>query len=243
MAPGREVATNVPGTFAHPFMYWVGMDNRSTDADELRAFHQYYGHTHVPEVVAHNPGFVLGHRYQLRDPDRRGDRGPMFIAAYEIADGPGAQTYMDRNDGPAEGRPSYTPGPPVWSRIELRWRMIWRQIAATGPVAQPPASIFVVGIDPPFDADAAALAEFNDFYTHVHVPEVVANWGYTRATRYELARQFLHPAPGAPRYCAVYESDDPAAPTPSAGKVPESSGPAVWRDHTTPWRLTYRRLT
>jgi hypothetical protein len=235
----------VPGTdvlayMSLPYMYWVGTDCRSTEPDELRAFHQHYDHTHLPEVVAANPGFVHGHRYERLRPDPRGDRGPTFLAAYEMSDGQAAQTYIDRNDGPADGRPSYTPGPPVWeTQMELRWRMIWRQIAATAPAAEAPASLFVVGIDPPAGIDAAGLAEFNDFYTNVHVPEVVAQRGYSRATRYELVRQFL---PGAARFCAVYESDDPDAPTPSPGVAPESVGPMVWQEHTTPWRLTYRRL-
>ncbi len=234
------MATSAPGAFALPFMYWVGMEVSPGDADEARAFHQHYGHTHLPEVVAANPGFVHGHRYQLLRPDQRGDRGPTFLAAYEMADRRAAQTYIDRNDGPPEDRPHYTPGPPVWDTMRLRWRMIWRQIAATSPVGDhAPTSLFVVGIDPPAGIDAAALAEFNDFYTHIHVPEVVAHWGYRRATRYELVRQFL---PGAPRFCAIYESDDPEAPTPSAGVAPESKGPTVWQEHTTPWRLTYHRL-
>jgi hypothetical protein len=234
----------VPGTNALPYMslpymYWVGMNNRSTDPHELRAFHQFYDRTHLPEVVAANPGFVHGHRYELARPDPRGDRGPTFLAAYEMSDGQAAQTYIDRNDGPPEGQPSYTPGPPAWGQMELRWRMIWRQIAATGPAGEAPASLFVVGIDPPAGIDTGDLAEFNDFYTNVHVPEVVAQRGYRRATRYELLRQFL---PGAARFCAVYESDDPEAPTPTAGAIPESVGPIVWQEHTTPWRLTYRRL-
>jgi hypothetical protein len=224
--------------FAHPFMYWIGADVHSTDPEEIRAFHQYYGQTHLPEVVAHNPGFALGHRYELETPDPRGVIAPRYLAVYEMSDEASAQTYIDRNDGPAEGRPHYTPGPPVWHHMEPRWRMVWRQLAETGPPADvPPPSLFIVGIDPPDGTDADGLDEFNTFYTKVHVPEVVARFGFTRATRYERYREFLHPAPGCPRFLAVYEGDRQKETGPDL-----SAGPAVWLGHTTPWRLTYRRL-
>lgn len=225
-------------------MYWVGMDLRSTDPEQVEMYHRYYGGTHLPEVVASNPGFTLGHRYELVEPDPRGVAAPRYLAVYEMSGEAAADTYMERNDGPPEGRPNYTPGPPAWTHMDARWRMIWRQFAETGSAGEAPESIFVVGIDPPSDVDAAGLAEFNDFYTNVHLPEVLSQAGYARGTRYERVRAFLHPEPGCPRYCAVYEGDaqtparqDPAAPEPAA-----SPGPPSWQDRTTQWRLVYRRI-
>src|SRR5215813_12529991 len=52
--------------FTYPFMYWVGM-NTPPDADPaaVAEFSQFYSKIHAPEVVAGNPGFVCGTRYEL----------------------------------------------------------------------------------------------------------------------------------------------------------------------------------
>src|SRR5262244_794902 len=60
--------------FPYPFMYWVGMNTPpGTDAAAVAEFSQFYSTIHVPEVVASNPGFVRGTRYELLQPDPRGD--------------------------------------------------------------------------------------------------------------------------------------------------------------------------
>ena len=103
--------------FSYPFMYWVGMNTApDTDAAALAEFNAFYSKTHVPEVVASNPGFVRGSRYELLQPDPRGDFGPRWLAIYEMDGEAAARTYAQRNDGPAEGRPTYTPGPAAWRR-------------------------------------------------------------------------------------------------------------------------------
>ncbi len=39
-------------------MYWVGMNTApDTAAAALAEFNQFYSKTHVPEVLANNPGF------------------------------------------------------------------------------------------------------------------------------------------------------------------------------------------
>ena len=69
-----------------------------------------------------------------------------------------------------------------------------------------------------------------------------------RAIAPALQREFLHPAPGAPRYLAVYEADDASlkrradrAANPG-GYAALSSGPPAWETHDTLWRLWYRRI-
>ena len=62
------------GVFTHPFMYWVGMNTAAdTSQEELAKFNDFYSNTHVPEVVTSNPGFVRATRYELYEPDPRGD--------------------------------------------------------------------------------------------------------------------------------------------------------------------------
>ena len=150
--------------FAYPFMYWVGMNTPpDTDPTAVAEFSQFYSTIHVPEVVASNPGFVRGTRYELLQPDPRGDYGPRWLAVYEMDDEAAAHTYAARNDGPPEGRPRYTPGPAVWQQTQSVWRMIWRHVSSSGTASQPPHSIFMVGMNVPPDTDEAGLAEFNAF--------------------------------------------------------------------------------
>jgi hypothetical protein len=232
-------------TFTSPLMYWVGIDTPGASDAQLDEFNSFYDDVHLPEVVAGNPGFVRAHRYELARPDSRGDLGPRWLAVYEMANADAAAGYLARNDGPPEGRPAYTPLPDAWRAIaKIRWRIIWRQIAEAGGLDEPPYSIFLVGIDPPAGADDAAIAEFNDFYTNVHLPEVMEAAKYGRGTRYERERALAHPEPGCPRYLANYETDEAigreldANPPAFRGMSP---GPEVWEHHVTPWRLVYRR--
>ena len=78
--PGSPLSQEIgimPQAFAYPFMYWVGMHTSpDTDPAAVAEFSQFYSTVHVPEVVASNPGFVRGTRYELLQPDPRGDYGP-----------------------------------------------------------------------------------------------------------------------------------------------------------------------
>jgi hypothetical protein len=234
--------------FAHPFMYWVGMDTdpRTTPA-ALAEFNHFYSTTHVREVIAAHPGFVSVSRYELVDPDPRGgeQRSPRWLAVYEMTDEAAALRYIKDNERPWLYRQRYSPWPSGRKRAKTVWRMIWRQISATGSINHAPESIFVVGMNVPADTDATSLAEFNAFYTQTHVPEVMAHSGYIRATRYELYREFAHPVPGCPRFCAVYEADAAATDGQESRRAARgmlSSGPAAWEKHETVWRLVYRRI-
>jgi hypothetical protein len=103
----------------------------------------------------------------------------------------------------------------------------------------------MVGMNVPAHTDAAGLAEFNTFYNETHVPEVMAAGGYDRATRHELYRDFAHPPPGCPRFCAIYEAGAEATETREtrrANRAALSSGPPTWEQHDTIWRLSYRHI-
>jgi hypothetical protein len=235
--------------FSQPYMYWVGMDVAPGIAPQaLAELSTFYSQVHAREVVAHNPGFISFTRYELLDPDPRGGahRGPRWLAVYEMEDEAAAAGYAQRNDAPdAFPRPQYSRWPEGRSYTDIVWRMIWRQLAACGSAGTLPESIFVVGMNVPADTDAAGLQEFNTFYTGVHVPEVMANGGYARGTRFELYRAFAHPEPGSPRFCAIYEADAVATRArnePRANRAPLSSGPPTWEKHDTLWRLVYQRI-
>jgi hypothetical protein len=229
-------------------MYWVGMDtDPRTTAEALAEFNRFYSATHVHEVIDAHPGFVSVSRYELLDPDPRGGlhSGPRWLAAYEMQDEASALRYLEDDKRPWLHRKRYSPWPPARRRAKTTWRMLWRQISVTGSANQPPESIYIVGMNVPADADARGLAEFNSFYTQTHVPEVLAYGGYSRGTRYELYRAFAHPAPGCPRFCAVYEADAAATESREARRAARgtlSSGPPAWEQHDTLWRLVYRLI-
>ena len=74
------------------YTYWVGMDiPADTRAADVAAFNDFYSNVHKPEVLAGNPGFLRGRRYELAQDDTRGARGPRFIAAYDIESKEAAQ--------------------------------------------------------------------------------------------------------------------------------------------------------
>src|SRR5260370_11523498 len=189
----------------------------------------------------------MASRYELLDPDPGGGVhcGPRWLAMYEMTDEAAAQQYIKDNARPWLHRQKYSAWPAARKRAKTVWRMLWRQISVTGSTDQPPESIFMVGMNVPADTAADGLAEFNAFYTGTHVPEVMAYGGYARATRFELYREFAHPAPGCPRFCAIYEADAAATEAREArraARAPLSSGPPTWEQHDTIWRLVYRRI-
>ena len=236
-----------------PYRYWVGMTiPTATSAAGVAEFNHFYTNTHLREVLANNPGFVRGTRYELAQDDLRGARGPRFLAVYDIDSEAAALGYIARNDGPPSGRPTYTQGPPAWERHETVWRLLWRRLVAIPDKAAAVDApyIYLVGMNAPAGASAAELAEFNKFYTSIHVPEVIAAYGFARGTRYESLRAFRHPDPGGPRFLAIYDIKDAGAAqthmqrranSQAAGSA-FSPGPLVWQRHDTLWRLTYRRI-
>ena len=236
-----------------PYTYWVGMSiPADTTAAALADFNHFYTNTHVREVLASNPGFLRGRRYELAQDDPRGARGPRFLAAYDIENEAGALGYIARNDGPLEQRSKYSQGPSAWQQHTTNWRLMWRRILTVpqNAPATEAAYIYLIGMNAPADANAADLAEFNTFYSNVHVPEVMAANGFERGVRYERLREFAHPNPGGPRFLAAYAIKDEAAArahmqsraTPRTGASTLSEGPRVWQRHDTLWRLTYRRV-
>jgi hypothetical protein len=233
------------------YTYWVGMDiPADTSAADVAAFNDFYSNVHKPEVLAGNPGFLRGRRYELAQDDTRGPRGPRFIAAYDIESKEAAQLYISRNDGPASGRPVYSDGPAAWQQRDTKWRLLWQHVLNNPAAAQVSASpyMYLVGMNEAAGSGEAELAQFNEFYNTIHVPEVLAGYGFVSGARYKNMRTFLHPEPGAPNFLAMYGIKDEAAATSfmkdrlsaDPGGNSFSAGPPPWQNRDTKWRLTYR---
>lgn len=124
---------------------------------------------------------------------------------------------------------------------ELRqaWAVTYRQIAETAPRQSMPYAIYLLGVNPPEGASSDELAEFNGFYTDVHLREVAERRNALRAVRYERVEEIKPPYPSAPSYLAAYELDEASAAVRRHTGPAYSPGPTVWQQHTTPWRLWY----
>ncbi|MGH2366437.1 MAG: hypothetical protein ACRDGF_08160 [Chloroflexota bacterium] len=107
-------------------IYMVGMNIPQTTPPELKAFNNFYSHTHVPEVVGNNPGFLTGTRYELLDPTLN---GPRFLAVYEVADEQLAKAHLART--PRAGGPKYSAGPDIWQQHDTLWRLMYTRIGET----------------------------------------------------------------------------------------------------------------
>jgi hypothetical protein len=199
--------------FAHPFMYWVGMDtDPRTTPEALAEFNRFYSTTHVHEVLAAHPGFVSVNRFELLDADPRGGehRGPRWLAVYEAVDEAAALQYIKDNERPWLHRRKYSPWPAARRKAKTVWRMLWRQLSLQDATGVAPEAVNMVGTN---EANAAqALSDSGTF-----------------AACLELYRAFAHPEPGCPRFCAINDAD--------------ATGPrhaSEQREST--WRLVYRRI-
>ncbi len=69
------------------FMSWAGLSTpASLDADNLATFNRFYDEVHIPEILAHNPGFLSAQRYRLVSCDPLGQTGPGWLTVYQIED-------------------------------------------------------------------------------------------------------------------------------------------------------------
>lgn len=168
-----------PGVFAHPFMYWVGMDtDPRTTPEALAEFNRFYSTVHVHEVIAAHPGFVSVTRWELVDSNST--TGPRWLAIYEMENEAAAEQYVKDNARPWLHRRKYSPWPAARKRAKTVWRLLWHQLGAPSAVDEAPNSLELVGTNQRPDTDVTVL---------------------------ELYRDFAHPAPGAPRYCAVNSTE------------------------------------
>ena len=231
-----------------PYLLVVGVDLPQDGLDEvdLAAFNDSYSQIHVPDVVEANPGFMRGTRYELIQPDPRGDLGPQWLAAYELADRAAADGYLQRAAQPGPGQAARRD----WADYgrTVRWRVLWRRHedfrGAIGPWGRP--YLFVIGMDVPSGTDAAGLAAFNEFYSRAHVPQVVQALGYVQGLRFQRLHSFVHPEPGCPQFMATYDGDEEAIRRQVAGVPPDAiqmEGPDAWNNRHTQWRLVYRRVS
>lgn len=179
------------------------------------------------DVLDHQHAEALHSRYELLEPDPRGDFGPRSLAVYEFPE---------------------PPREPEMAVAGTRWRVVWRRLDhyPGSIVGAGLPFLFIVGMDVPADTDPAGLRAFNSYYDDPHVPEVVSALRFRHGLRYELWRADAHRPGGCPRFLAAYLGDEEfrAVWTSPGGPPPISNdGPPAWMDRETKWRLHYRRTS
>ena len=223
----------------HEFSYWVGIDTPDVPPDHIAAFNDFYSSVHLPEVLANNPEFRSVDRYELTQPDARGDLGPRWLARYTL-DAERAGQHIRDNTTPGD-RGSYTPFPAGIETV-VRWRLLWTVLSTTGkPLSAAPERINLIGMDPAPDSTDEEVRDFNTFYDTIHVHEALHLMAADNVTRYEIARTYLPEGQPPLRFAALYEfaSVQPPAKAPVG---PVSDGPRAWAERKTHWRLGYTRV-
>jgi hypothetical protein len=238
--------------FDSSYLYCIGLDTPADADDSIVAeFDEFYTRVHMPDVLAENAGFTLGHRYELSVPDDRGLPAPRWVAFYET-DAEGARRYVERDESAgASDRPAYTEGPIPWPDLRPAWRVIWRSVHQVGVAPSPVDSIHFVGMDVPPHTTDRELEEFNDFYSTVHVREALEFTHCQRGTRFEARWRPESHVARVPRFSTVYEADPDtewasekawAELAAQLGPDAFSPGPRAWEDKLPAWRVTYKRL-
>jgi hypothetical protein len=169
-------------------------------------------------------------RYELLAVGARGFRPPALLSRAPVGD-------PDPGVDPAAALP-----PVEHPGLRRTFALVYRQLIETSPRLVDPYAIYLLGVDPPPEATEGELAEFDRFYSEVHLPEVAGRRHALRALRYELVSEERPAYPRTPRFLAVYEVDQESAENRRHQGPTYTPGPPVWQAHTTPWRLWYRRL-
>jgi hypothetical protein len=217
---------------------WCAMNVLVEDTDsDGAAIEDFYRAAFVEAVERQHHDLAGGQRHELLASATRGSPAARFLTTFEVSDEPAANRLEHRD------LLTVTSAPPEWNdHVEMNWLLFYRQVAETGPSVAVPYAIYLVGVNPPPGLNDSELEEFNDFYTNVHMPEVAQRRRCLRAIRYEIEDESAPPGRRNPRFLAVYEVDERSAASRRHIGGPYATGPDVWRRHTTPWRLWYRRL-
>ncbi len=170
--------------------------------EQEAAFNHYYYH-HVP-VLMEMPGYAWGRRYLNVMGDSK------YLALYQIDDA----SYLKSLLGPNEDE-RHPIAKEEFGRFETLQGVsevrinVYEQLSGTHlghPLLEADFPISVVTMD---CVDPAREADFNAWYTHSHVPNLVRIPGYVSGARFRLLE---HPAlewlKMGPKYLALYELAD-----------------------------------
>jgi hypothetical protein len=223
-------------TAADQFALWSGFDVKTDKAKDVARIDHFFKEGYESAISNRYPAIIDSQRFELLAPDRHGGFGAKYLTLHTWES---LKAFDQDTRQPLElggAAPSWDNG------VEIRWAVTYRQFfETTAPVARPLA-IYLAGVDPPPGTTEEDLAFFVDFYCGVHIPEVAARRGCSRASAHELDRVLVSPPEGVPLFLGDYEVVEESKVITKHIGFGYKKGPTVWEKHKTPWRLWYRRL-
>jgi hypothetical protein len=216
--------------FTGATMTWIGTNLCGAD-DQIGSEYRRY----LDAGAASTSAEVTTHRLEKMRQSPRRSFGPDFLSVFES----GKPIIA-----PPPGEPTSNVAASWADNVESMWQMTWTMVSDSGSVGVRPDRVRLISLSPPPDASEADVAEWNAFYTEVHVPEAMQRRRWTRATRWVLDHAELHPSPGCPTYFVLYEAVGFTDATPEEVDSwgPWSEGPPIWKRHVGAWTLDYRSV-
>ena len=169
-----------------PLLFTVFVEVRAANKEE---FNRWYNQVHVPEVME-CPGFLSARRYEAVDLEAS------YMAAYQLS---GEDAMESPEFAVARG----------WK--EMKPEVIQYSLALYEHIyTAPPGSAARSGQEPTLlrfnrsNAMPEKEEEYNRWYNHVHLPDLLECPGWLSAFRYRAIR-------GEPKYLALYDISGPSA--------------------------------
>jgi len=174
---------------------WLNTIEGFCDPARQKEFSDWYDNIHLGDILK-TPGFLAGRRYEARE--FRDGRGT-YLTTYDIETDDIDRTMAVRI---ARRREEIEQGRGI-TVLTIIWKdVLWKLIAELVPAQkQAPQVTRWVNLVETNCVDASREKEFNDWYTNIHLPDVLDTPGFTAARRYE-AKEFRD---GRGKYLAVYE--------------------------------------
>lgn len=166
------------------------------------AFSDWWSKEHVPEYTA-RPGFFSGKRLRATsEPGQQSSPEHKYLAVYEV------DAVRSFNEALAAG-PPWGPWHADINRNVRDWERTYYRVLSQHEVDSGPGRYWsIVKLDF-VDPSPSREAEFNAWYTNIHIPEVCYHQGFHRAWRLEVEADSNDLGPRRERYWAVYEVDSP----------------------------------
>jgi len=168
------------------------------DTSHEKDFIEWYSTIHLPDVLE-CPGFLNGRLYMAKE--LRAGRGK-FLTTYEIESNDIDKTMSVRREMRDEEKKRGRYGN-ILDYVNHIWQdVLWRQIAKlVADKEHEPVMGKWVNLIETYCIDASREEEYNDWYTNIHLPDVLQTPGFMAATRYEI-KEFCD---GRGRYSTIYE--------------------------------------
>ncbi len=167
-----------------------------TDPAKEAEFNEWYVGMHVLDVT--EPG-IIGSCTRFHNPAATGGaESPKHLAVYETDREDPAEAWAENRKHTASLKERGRIHPAISSTMVAVWKRLGASAGAEG--RRKTSGTLVVMVDVP---DPTREDDFNQWYTDVHIPDILETGLYFSATRYVNTGV----TPGQPKYLTIYETD------------------------------------